>query len=498
MLSQKLILSYGSRLVIQFLQIGASIVVARVAGPTVLGTVAFGLAFVSLFEFVADLGIGPAHMKLVSEGQDIGKCISTYAVLKLCNTSLFFLLVLSIFLFQKCILNFRFESSAHESVIIIMLFAATVNQLLFIPKITFAGRTEQAKQSIPEFIRILVYQILRVVVVLLGYKAVALALGNLLSTLLIVPLVLYLFKNYPRDKFDRELAGRYLRISLPLLLIGMSTHVIMYVDKVVLQYFTSSAQVGYYTAGYRIGSLVLIIATSAGHLFFPLFSEAAANENFSYIKNTIVRFEKFSFIFIMPGILFLSLYSDVIIGLLLGSQYSASVPVMTVINVAMFLMVLNMPYGNVLTGMGYFRVAAIINVLNLLVFFGFIFVLPNPALLNLGAVGVAVAVLVSNVFIGCLYRIFAKRKCPVINLNKSIRFFVFGVITFIVFNALYSYLSLIFGAIFKIYFIFLYFGATYGFLLVIGWIRKDDLKDLKEIANLGKMASYIKGEIRDK
>ena len=86
MLAQKIMLSYGSRLFIQLIQIIASIVVARVAGPTVLGTVAFGLAFVSMFEFLASFGIGPAHVKLVSEGQDLGKCISTYSVLKTVNT----------------------------------------------------------------------------------------------------------------------------------------------------------------------------------------------------------------------------------------------------------------------------------------------------------------------------------------------------------------------------------------------------------------------------
>jgi O-antigen/teichoic acid export membrane protein len=171
---------------------------------------------------------------------------------------------------------------------------------------------------------------------------------------------------------------------------------------------------------------------------------------------------------------------------------------MTVINIAMFLMVLNMPYGNLLTGMGYFKLAAIINIFNLLLFVGFICVFPNPRILNLGAVGVAIAVLVSNVFIGCMYRLFSKRKCPVIDLSKSIRFFVFGIITFIVFNALYSYLSQIFGTIFKISFIFLYFGVTYGFLLVLGWMRRDDLKDLKEIVNFGKMVRYIKGEIQNK
>ena len=71
MFTQKLILGYGSKLSIHFIQIAASIVVARIAGPTVLGTVAFGLSFVSMFLFFADLGVGTAHTKL----DLVGPCI---------------------------------------------------------------------------------------------------------------------------------------------------------------------------------------------------------------------------------------------------------------------------------------------------------------------------------------------------------------------------------------------------------------------------------------
>ena len=208
MLAQKLILSYGSKITMQFMTIAASIVVARIAGPTVLGTVAFGLAFVSMFEFLSDLGVGEAHIKLVSEGQDLGKCISTYSVLKIANTFLFFVVVLGFFAIQKYVLHVQFESRAHEYVIIILLVTVTIDQLLRIALTTFAGKTEQAKRSIPEFIKTFIYQILRVIIVLLGYKAVALAFGNLVSILLIIPVASRFFSDYS----ERPLAA--VRFSL--------------------------------------------------------------------------------------------------------------------------------------------------------------------------------------------------------------------------------------------------------------------------------------------
>ncbi len=101
MLAQKLILSYATKIIVQLIQMVATIVVARIAGPTVLGTVAYGLAFVSMFLFIADLGVGTAHIKLVSEGQDLGKCNSTYTTIRLSTIALYVLVVLSVYLFQN-------------------------------------------------------------------------------------------------------------------------------------------------------------------------------------------------------------------------------------------------------------------------------------------------------------------------------------------------------------------------------------------------------------
>ena len=495
MLAQKLILGYGTTVLMQIVQIIASIVVARIAGPTVLGTVAFGLAFVSTFEFIADLGIGPAHVKLVSEGRDFGTCISTFTVLKGINTFIFFIVVVIILLVQRYVLNISFESTAHDYVVILFLVAITINQLLLIPGTTFASRTEQAKQSIPEFIRTFIYQVLRVSLVLLGYKAVALALGNLLATVLVIPVVLYLFRGYPRARFDKKLAVDYLRISLPVLFIGIATKVMHNIDKVMLQHFTNSEQLGYYTASYRIGSVVFMMATSVGMLFLPLFSKATSEGNLEYINSTINKFERFTLIFVMPLVIFLSLYADVIVKVALGSQYLPSIPLMAIINIAMFLMVLNIPYGNVITGMGFFRLFAVLSMVHLGVFLLLICILPNPLLLDLGIAGGAYTLLFSSLFAGVLYRVYAKRQCPVLNLNGNLKYILFGIVNYFGFGYLYGYLSTLYGFGFKILFLPGYFVVTYGVLFVLGWIGKDDMRSLKMLFNFKKLGSYIKGEL---
>ena len=85
----------------------------------------------------------------------------------------------------------------------------------------------------------------------------------------------------------------------------------------------------------------------------------------------------------------------------------------------MFIAVLNIPYDKVIVGMGFFKLASLINFVNLVFFVALIYILPNPKMLNLGAVGVAIAIFMSNLFIGVLYRIYAKHKCKILNLKSK-------------------------------------------------------------------------------
>ena len=495
MLKQKIILSYASQIIFQILQVAASLVVARIAGPTVLGTVAFGTAYVSTLLFVSDLGLVVAHIKMISEGRDEPTCISTFAGLKLASTTLFVLVVLGLFLFQKYVLDYQFESQTHEYVIFIALVALTINQLLFIPRGTFAARTEQAKTDSINLLQGFVLQPARIVVVLLGFGAIALAWANLASYLLIIPFVWYLFRDYRWGSFDRTLAKEYIRISMPVIVIGMSTGMVYQIDKVLLQFFSDSEQVGYYTAGYKIGGFILLIGKSVRNLFFPLFSKAVAEGNRDYIKDKITRFERFSFIFIMPIVVLVAIFSEPIILLLLGDRYGPSVPVMQLITLAMCIMVVNMPFGSVIDGLGKFRLSAILNLANLLLFVGVIIAMISPQTFNLGATGVAIAIFVSNAFIGTLYRIYATRYFPVLSHRKALKFITFGAVCFGLGYYVYDqFFDANWGL--RILFALLYLGGVYGIFILFRWMTPKDWQDLLSIFDFGSMKKYVSGEIK--
>lgn len=493
MLAQKIILSYGSKLLIQFIQIATSIVVARIAGPTVLGTVAFGLAFVSIFKFIADLGMGSAHIKLISEGRDEAKCIGTFIRIKLFLTGIFFLTVLMVLITQKYIFNIEFESITHQYVIIIMLVSITISELFFIPKNTFIAKTEQAKQDIPDFTRSLIYQILRVIIVLLGYKAVALAFGNLISTISVIPVFIYLFKDYPIGRLDHGLTRQYFKIALPLIAVMIAQTAIYWSDKVILQYLTNSEQVGYYTAGCRIGGFVKMIGGSAGLLFFPIFSEAVAIKKYDEINVIINKFERFSYIYILPFVFFAVICSDLIVKVLLGNEYLPSIPILSIITIATYISVMYMPYGNVLSGIGLFKLLAKLYILEAVFFIIICFIFVSPNLLNLKGVGIASSIMLSDVLLGSLFVSYSRRNLKELKVRQNYKLLIYGISYSIL--AFFIYRSLANTFILKLVYIFIYFGAFWALLILFKLVTKNDLKLLTNLFDLAKMKTYIKSEI---
>lgn len=493
MLAQKLILSYSSKMFAQLIQIAASIVVARIAGPGVIGTIAFGLAYVSMFKFIAELGVGSAHIKLLSEGRDEAKCIGTYARMKIFLTTIFFIIVIGVFSIQKFILNITFESPVHEKVILLTLIIVTINELCLIPSVTFAGKTEQAKQEAPLFIRTLLCQILRIIVVMLGYGALTLAFSNLLSAILVLPIYLLLFKGYPIGKYDKDLAKQYIAISLPIVVILIAQTIIYWSDKIIIQYTANSAEVGYYVAGFKFGNLIFLIGLSVGMLFFPVFSKAIAEKQYDKINSNLRKLERFTLIFILPVILFASIYSDLIVLPLLGHKFINSIPILSIINISMFIMVLSMPYGNVISAKGLFKLSARLHIAQLLFFVIMAFLFVSPFMLNLKGMGMAFTILLSNVFIASLFIVFSKKNLKQLRILPGKHLLVFGVIYSFLCFLCYNYLP---SFTMKLIFIFIYFAGYWGLLMLLGLVIKEDWEMLGNLVNLTKMKKYINSEIK--
>lgn len=496
MLAQKLILSYSSRIILQFMQVAVTIVVARVAGPTVLGTIAFALAFVSLFGFLSDLGISTAYIKSINEGYDSAKAHGTFVRIQVALLFLFFICVVSWYIIQKFVIGYQFESKTHEYVIMIYIGVVSIQRMFEIVKTMFKAKTEQAKNDIPEFMYSFLYQVLRLTVVLMGYAALAIALSNLFVALLMIPVYFYLFKSYKIGPFDKKLAISYFKISVPLVIILIAHTFLEQSDKVFLQFFTSSENVGYYTAGFRIGGFVKLISVVVGALFFPLFTRAISNNDVGYINDKIEKFETFMLSFIFPAVMFAAIFSDVIVKVLLGVKYMPTIPILSIMTVSMFFQTLWQPYGNTLMAKGKFYLVAIIYIAQILIFVSLAFAALSPELLNLGGFGLALAVFISDIFANSLFLYFSKRNIKELKRLPAFKLYIYS-ITF----GIISYIAYQFYAndtLTRIIFAIIVSVGFFGIAFILKLIKKEEWSMALKLVNFRQMKNYVSGEFKQK
>ena len=495
MLTQKLILGYTSRIIAQLISMIAGIIVARIAGPTIIGTVAFGMSLVSMFTFFADLGIGNAHIKLVSEGRNLGDCIKTFTVLKSILIFVFVILLILYLIIKRFVFHIQYESPVHFYVIIIWLCTITVSQFLYIPITTFMALTQQARQDIPNLIQIGLTQIIRVVAVLIVASAIVLSFANLLGILLVVPLYLYLFRNYEIGRFDKNLARDYIKIAAPIIIMVLYGTFIGYFDKFLLQYFSNSEQVGYYTVGFSIGSLVQIVGLAVGQVFFPTFSSSVTKKDYDYINRTIEKYERFVYIFLMPVTIFFMLYSRIIIKLLLGNEFLPSSPILFLIFSGAFFFVINLHYGNLLLGAGYINKSARLSLYSLIFFISLNLIFVAPQMLNLKAIGSAFAWTINCLFLGLLFRVSVSKLIKEVSVWRNKKYWLFGLINLVVFFSFSRFISNR-AIYFKIIFPVIYFSLTYITFYLLNMLRQEDIQVALRIFDIRSMKEYIKTEFK--
>lgn len=494
MLKQKFLIDFGSKFGIYLLTAITGIVVARIAGPEVVGTIAYATAYVSVFSFITGL-FGSAYIKLVAEGQNEADCLATYIRLYGISIIIFFVVVLGFYSFQKFIVNYDFENREVEIVIIITLITITINNFYLFSQTVFIAKTEQAKANIPTLLKSLLYNILRIVVVLIGMGAIALASVNLISALLIIPLIVYLFKRRSIGKYNRYLVKKFFSISTPLFLIVLGGTLMLYSDKLILGHFANTEQIGYYTAAYSIAGMLVLLGNTAGTVFFPLFSTLFAENNINQIKQKINQFEKFVFIFALPLILTISLFSHTIIIILLGERYEPSVPILSLLVFSSFFTIWGMPYGNLLSALGLFWLSARINIMKFIIFIFTLIVFIHPNILDLSILALALTQVVINIFLFIAFYYFSWKKIKVQFIKEQLKYVIFWTVIYILTYFLLTprittlSLNVQFFIVFPLFLIMIYILEY-----MTGLMKRSDLQLLYQLLNPKTSLRYVREE----
>lgn len=471
----------------------SGIIIARVGGPNVVGTLAFGMAFVTVFQFITDLGIGTAQQKLVTSTDDISDYVATYAVLKITTSFIFLIVIVAYYYLQVNFLgNHDIDKPEIRTVIFIYIAINFFDSISYIFRTNFIARTERAKIDIPTFFQTTSEKVTRIVLVLLGYGAIALATSSLVFVIIILPINYYLFKNYKFGRFRKNLVKKYLSISIPVIVILFAQRWTDNIDRLLLRELHGTYELGLYMAAFSLSMPVKLLGSSVGSLLFPSFSTLIFQNRISEISELISRYRRYLISIFLPFLIIMILFSSQIVLFLLGEKYNATIVYFPFILITLFIYIYTLPYLNLAFAKGLFKHIAVISIIILVLQAGLIFLLSSKTGLNLKGLGAAIALLSINILLFFIYKKLTK-KILNIEMDKNIYLILATQVS----------LGVLALFILKLDLIVLYIVVPVVFLTIIFYlewrakvITKSDLKFFSSIMHVKPMLDYIKNELK--
>ncbi|MFC4802574.1 flippase [Neobacillus sp. GCM10023253] len=302
--------------------------VARYLGPENYGKYNYALAFVTLFTTLSTLGLDTLSVKsIVQQDEEEGTILCTGLVLRVIGG-----IVLTIL--SSVIIKFiEPDESLIHSLVMIMSLTMVFKSLEVIEYWIQAYQ----KSKISSLIRMVVYvftALLKIAFVLLEGGLLQLALIYMLDALIIgTSLVIVYFKkrtSHSKWKFRFQYAKSILSQSWYMILSGLMGTLYMQIDKVMLgSMLINKEELGVFSAATQIASMWYFVPMAVITSFKPVIMKNKKISEESYLKSVKLSYTIVAWMGIGFGVLIL-LFSDIIIGILFGSNYSKAAGILSV------------------------------------------------------------------------------------------------------------------------------------------------------------------------
>jgi O-antigen/teichoic acid export membrane protein len=534
MIARKSFLIVTSQLLIRFLGWSGLVILAKLWGdfaPEALGIIGFAISFIAIFNILADLGFSRAHIKRISEGKDLGTCIGTFATIKLLLLGLMITVVIISILIWKNIFHGRISDATTESVIIVFVIYYIFINLRHIATITFEGRKEIAKRQITQMFEC-VKTPLVILVALAGVSLIGVgippavkwpqflqpfqqflsghAVGSLAMTYVFAVIAaffvgMWLLRKYPIKRPSWNLFKSYFSFALPIMLFSVIGVVSVNIDKIMIGYYWTSTEVGYYFTVQQILQLIMILYIAVSTVLFPTYSEYHSNKNFEEIKQVTRLAERYISMIIIPPIVVIIILVYPIINIMLSASFLPAAPVLITLSIFTLIYSLNVPYRALIIGIDKpgiaVKLAAMICITNISLNYLFI---PKWGFLSSfgisGPTGAAIATVISILagFVGA--RIIVKKITGMkILQSHTPRHLIAGIFMGFVIYFL-AFRTTFFPDIGWCH-LLIFAGLGLGIYLVILFLlkefKKHDLYFFLNILRPKEMTKYISSELKD-
>ncbi|MHA1289648.1 MAG: flippase [Candidatus Thorarchaeota archaeon] len=369
----------------------------------------FGLFFsvmsvVGLLTLFRDLGLGQALVKYLSEFKVYGETVkakSTVVLVVLSQLISSGIIAVILIIFSDFLAT-NFFGSAEASLLIQMIaIFYWLFSLTDVIQLSFQGLQKMNYFSSVVFVRMSLTLVITYVLLRWGFSVLSPAYAYMASAIIVpiiyFPLLLKVFPGFLKVKTEltRDLARTIYKFGIPVMIVAISSVVLAHTDVMTLTYFKGIDEVAFYVTAQPTAQLIWYFTIALSAVLLPMTSELWTLNRKDLLAVGMEQTLKYSLIILMPFLLILISFPQVVLNLLFGAKYVTAAPVLQILAVgetAFAIALINMYF---LSGVGKPSISAKITILaGLLNFIGNVALIPEY-----GMIGAATATTVSSLLI---------------------------------------------------------------------------------------------------
>jgi len=330
--------------------------VARYLGPEKFGLFSYALAFVSIFQGIAKLGLdGIVVRDLVQEPEKRDVYLGTSFWLKLLGGVITFLIIV-IILFIQSIFTSNFFTETNIYILIIAF--GIVFQSFEVIDFYYQAKVQAKYISIRRIVQLIFSSIIKIFLVLIGADLIWFVLISLFDivSLSIMGWLIYRSQGLPNfvRYFDIGIGKKLLKDSWPLLLSSITIMIQARIDQVMLKQFIGLRELGNYVVALNVIEILGFIPMILHQSLLPAIVEAKRKSKDIYY-NRLLNYYRLMFSLFLVIFIILFFYGNTIIRFLYGSKYEIASQIISIIAFRLFFAYMGVARGAFITTENLFR-----------------------------------------------------------------------------------------------------------------------------------------------
>lgn len=304
----------------------ATIFIARQLGPSNYGELSYALSFVSIFSFIAVLGIDQVlYRDLINYPEKRNQYMGSAFALRLGA---------SIIAVVLCIVFAIILSPRDISMFLIFLLSlGFVFNTFQIINYEFQAGVQSKFPSILSIYVAIILNILKILVIFFGKGVIYLAIVFLLESVFYAVGYLYYRKKQfgplAQWSFDKEIAKKILSDSWPLIFASAFALIYARIDQVMIKNMMNAESVGLYDAAVRLSEVWYFIPSIIASSLFPAIINAKKTSEHFYharIRKLAILLITFSLLIALP----VSYFAGFIINIIFGPLFAGAVVILQI------------------------------------------------------------------------------------------------------------------------------------------------------------------------